>query len=197
MHPHDDSGWQGLDTLWATQPLPAPDLARLRRDALRARLRDRWLTMLDVASVGVAAVVMLRYATGSSATPAVSLVGGVLLAGGIAFAAWTSWNRRVRLRDALLSPAALVDEHRDRLAAARRFWRVNTRVMLALAAITVPLGLAQVAGWAGLAASPKGWLLPAANVPLAIAGWFWARRRDASLARRLDELAALRRELAG
>lgn len=195
MNPHDDAPWERLAGLWQAQAFPGPDLARLERDVRRGRRREIALSTLDVASFAIAAGVVANFVL-QRGTTRVAVVAGIMLALGSIFTAWSLWNRRASYRLPGLSPHALVDTAIARARAARRFWRINSRVMFALAIAVALLALGQAMGWLDGLRPDRWWLALIANIPVVALSLWWARRRDGQLRERLDHLEALRRQLA-
>lgn len=192
--PNDD--WTGLDTLWRTQAVDAPDLDRLRREAAAGRRRARLLDLLDIGAVLLAALMAWGFAAAAPALTVREIVPLALLGVGALYAIWTVRNRRVPVPDDL-APRALVEAEVQRALAVKRFWRVNTAVMLVLwgsfAAIAglqafdlAPVAVPRTSAW---------WIATAINTPLVLASLLWARRRIRDMRDRLAQLAAVRRQL--
>lgn len=181
--------------LWRTQEAGRPDFARLQREAGTARRRGIALTVFEVAAFVLAVCVGASF-VGERGWGLAAYVVTASLALAAAFSAWTIWNRRAQLRRTALAPAALVESEVQRVHAARRFWRANTRVMLVLLASVALLALAQGMGWLEGTSRARWWMTAFFNLPLVVISIAWARRRDASLRRRLETLEALRRQLA-
>lgn len=190
-----DDGMDDLADLWCTQEAGSPDIARLRREATRARRRELALTVFEVAAFALAVCVGLWFVD-QRGWGAASYVVTASLALAAGFSAWTIWNRRAQLRRTELAPAALVDSEVQRVHAALRFWRVNTRVMLVLLVAVASLALAQGLGWIDGASRARWWITALFNLPLAAASIAWDRRRSRQLRQRLESLEALRRQLA-
>ncbi|GAB2504108.1 hypothetical protein [Lysobacter humi (ex Lee et al. 2017)] len=194
MTPTNDD-WSGLDALWRTQPVDLPDLDRLRREAAAGRRRARLLSLLDIASVVLAALVVGRFVATAPAFGLREAVALGLLAAGLVFAGWTVRYRRTAVAHEGLAPRAMVAAEIRRALAARRFWRVNTRVMLGLSALLAVLALAQLAGAPGLPRGHALWITVLANLPLVAASCLWARRRERELRARVEHLEAIGRQL--
>lgn len=187
--------WDEYATLWRGQRTDLPDLARLRREAATARLRGWAVSVVEIVSVAVAAVVVGSLVAERGAGMRVSVVALACLAFGTAFAGWTLWNRRWQWRRVALAPPALVASQIERVQASLRFWRVNTAVMIALAVAVAALGLAHVAGWIDGLSPARWWIVALGNLPLVVVSLLWGRRRESALRQRLGGLEALRRQL--
>lgn len=193
MNPNDrDDAWGDLGDLWRAQPVSAPDLERLRREAAAGQRRARRLTVFEL--------VMLAIATGTTvpfllARPGLSTVDVVvlgLLAVGAVFTAWTVRNRRAPRIDATLAPEALIAVEIARAQASIRFWRVNAAVIVIVWLALCLLAGADAAGWIDTTARYSTWLAPLINLPLVAGSLWWGRRRERPLRARIEALEAMR-----
>lgn len=192
---NDGHDWLEMGDAWRSQPVLAPDIDAMRREANRRTRRMAVLGSIDVVATiaGIAmAVWLLRQEPGMTPLEWVVLT---LLAIAMSFTGWTVWSRRTLWRDNGLSAGGLVALEMQRARNAMRYWRLNTLLMSAMFAVVLIAAVAQSQGWIEAPGTASWWFVLAITFALLLATVAFDRWRSKRLRARLRSLQVLADEL--
>ncbi len=193
--PHEGQNWREMGDAWRSQPVHAPDVDALRREAGRRTRRLAVLATIDVVATIAVIALAVGFVRNEPGVAPLEWVVMALVAIAVAFTAWTVWSRRTLWRDTGLSASGLVALEMQRARNAMRYWRLNTTLLAAMVAVVLMAAVSQSQGWIEPPGNSSWWFVLAINIPLLLVTVAFDRWRTGRLCARLQTLQRLADEL--
>lgn len=192
---NDSQDWRQLGDAWRLQPVLAPDIDALRREARRRTRRMAALSAIDVVATLAGAATATWFIRLEPGLTVAEWAVAALVAVAVAFTGWTGWSRRRLWRDDGLGAEALLALEMRRARNAIHYWRLNTVLMSAILAMVLLAATAQSQGWIPVPGARGWWSVLAGVLPLLLVSIALDRWRGSRLRQRLGALQALADEL--